>query len=248
MGRHHPQAELAPRDVVTRAIASEMRAAATDHVYLDCTHLTNIDLAVRFPGIFSFCREVGIDLRTDPIPVAPAAHYFMGGIRTDVWGRTTLPGLYACGEAASTGVHGANRLASNSLLETVVFARRAVDSIRRGDREPAPPSDPVISLAGPAGVLPRAELQSLLWSAGGITRSEEGLLEGISLLDSATSRRTARGLEDLEERSLSTVGRLILEAALRRTESRGAHYRLDYPDRDDARWSVRQSFCKAPSA
>ncbi|MFQ5380887.1 MAG: L-aspartate oxidase [Dehalococcoidia bacterium] len=248
MSRHHSQAELAPRDVVTRAIASEMQAAGSDHVLLDCTHLTNIDLAVRFPGIFAFCLEAGIDLRKEPIPVAPAAHYFMGGIRTDIWGRTTLPGLYACGEAASTGVHGANRLASNSLLETVVFARRAVKSIGRGDSEPAPASDNTIELALPQLDLSRPKLQALMWTRGGITRSGDTLRAGIvELEEGGTSDRrpSAPPPQGLEERNLALTGRLMLEAALRRTESRGAHYRLDFPERDDRHWRVRLSFRKA---
>ena len=125
MDRYHPARELAPRDVVTRAIHSEMAATGANHVYLDMTHLNADYITQRFPRIYRTCKELGIDITAEPIPVSPAAHYIMGGVRTDLWGATTVPGLFAAGETACTGVHGANRLASNSLLEGLVYGERA---------------------------------------------------------------------------------------------------------------------------
>ena len=131
MADYHPQRDLAPRDVVARAIVEQMARGGSDHVDLDVTHLPAEKVSVRFPQIYRFCLEHGLDITKQPIPVSPAAHYMMGGVRTNTWGETNLRGLYACGEVACTGVHGANRLASNSLLETVVFAKRAVDRTRQ---------------------------------------------------------------------------------------------------------------------
>jgi len=143
MTRYHALGDLAPRDIVARAMVAEMRAEmraeGTRRVSLDCTGLKSVDLAARFPAIFAFLSEAGIDMRKDPIPVSPAAHYLMGGVRTDIHGRTTLPGLYACGEVACTGVHGANRLASNSLMETVVFGKRVVEHIETAGAAVHPP-------------------------------------------------------------------------------------------------------------
>ena len=245
MKRYHPEAELAPRDIVSRAIASEMSAAASDHVYLDCSHITEINLPVRFPTISSFCLEAGIDIRERAIPVAPAAHYFMGGVQTDVWGRTNVPGLYSCGESASTGLHGANRLASNSLIETVVFARRVAQSIVAGDGDAGDDPGVAISITRPEGCLPRADLQSLLWTHGSITRNGAGLKRVIQDLDAAPAAPpNAHTKSEYEDRSLSLVARLMLEAALRRTESRGAHFRSDHPDRDDGRWQRQMVLAK----
>ncbi|MBI2765374.1 MAG: L-aspartate oxidase [Chloroflexi bacterium] len=237
MPRYHPLADLAPRDVVARAIVREMRAAGTDHVTLDCS-AAKVELDKRFPGIFAFCLGAGIDIRTTPIPIAPAAHYYMGGVRTDTRGRTTVQGLYACGEAACTGVHGANRLASNSLLETVVFGKRVVEHIRSGDGGAADPSPEVLGVGRPFGELDAGRLRALMWEYAGIERTGAGLSLALAELESASEapHRT---------REMTTVAALLVRAALARTESRGAHYRRDFPQRDDSRWQRRQVFRRA---
>jgi L-aspartate oxidase len=249
MPRYHPDADLAPRDVVARAIVAEMRAGG--HVTLDCTSIGGVDLAARFPGIFSYCIRLGVDMRTEPIPVAPAAHYMMGGIRTDIWGRTTLPGLYACGECACTGVHGANRLASNSLMETVVFGKRVVEHMVSGEGGAAPTSEDRIALAATGGgTLGREAIQSLMWDACGIERSGDALAAALAAIetgngvgppgvDGAESRRAVE-----ERRGMTELARLMMTAALRREESRGGHYRSDFPEPDDARWRRHQVFCR----
>ena len=246
MPRYHALADLAPRDIVARAMVSEMRAAGSDHVWLDCTALDGVDPIERFPGIAAFCGERGIDLRRDPVPVAPAAHYLMGGVRTDEWGRTTVPGLYACGESAATGVHGANRLASNSLLETVVFAKRAVEHMARGTggaMAPTPDSTPF----DPSGGAPRehAGVQRLLWEHAGIERTGEGLRAGLETVRSWPATEVEPSREGHERRWLAVLAELLLTAALTREESRGAHFRTDFPERDDALWARRQVFHRA---
>ena len=243
MPRYHELADLAPRDVVARAMVTEMRTAGSDHVWLDCTALGGVDPIKRFPGIAAFCRERGIDLRRDPVPVAPAAHYLMGGVRTDSWGRTTVAGLYACGESAATGVHGANRLASNSLLETVVFAKRAVEHIAGGEggsAAPCPDSTPY----APAGGAPpdHAAVQALLWEHAGIERSVEGLSAGLQGVASWADTEPEHSREGYERRWLGVFAELLLTAALTREESRGAHFRTDFPERDDVGWAHRQVF------
>ncbi|MFN8558172.1 MAG: L-aspartate oxidase [Dehalococcoidia bacterium] len=229
-----PRAELAPRDVVARAIVAEMARTGADHVDLDLTTLPADYVTARFPQIARFCAEHGLDIARQPIPVSPAAHYTMGGVRTNTWGETTLPGLYAAGEAACTGVHGANRLASNSLLETVVFAKRVVERMRGAtgpgptptpDAMTLPPSAPAES--GPPDL---AALQTLMWEKVGIVRDGAGL---------DLARRTFAGWQAAmpspcdraghELANLVLLGRLAAEAAYRREESRGAHYRTDYP-------------------
>ncbi|MCA9830866.1 MAG: L-aspartate oxidase [Dehalococcoidia bacterium] len=249
MPRYHKLADLAPRDVVARAIVREMRAASADHVVLDCTGLHGMDVAARFPGIYSYCHGQGIDMRTTPIPVAPAAHYMMGGIRTDTMGRTTVAGLYACGECACTGVHGANRLASNSLMETVVFGKRVAEDLARGETPPAPQTaDAIVApevLDGAAG--DHTTIRSLMWDAVGIERDGTRLRAALERL-SATAPETginddARTRRDVEERrGMSSLARLMTRAALQREESRGGHYRRDFPETDDLRWKRHQVF------
>lgn len=231
MAAYHPQADLGPRDVVAKAIYLEMERSGSDHVSLDATSLGK-RWPERFPTIFAACLEAGIDPRREPIPVAPAAHFFDGGIRTDLHGRTDLPGLWAVGEAAAAGLHGANRLASNSLLEGLVFGRRAARDIagallrEPGNRRPLPDDGD----AKPPPV-ERTALQDLMWRRVGILRDEEGLLlaaAGIARLPHGTNT----GTDAWENMNLACLGGLLAEAARRRRESRGNHQRSDYPAPD----------------
>jgi L-aspartate oxidase len=251
MERYHPQLELAPRDVVARAIAREGMSpdpAETWPVYLDMRHVTEIDLVERFPGISRFLAGLGLSLRHDQIPVRPAAHYLMGGVRTDLDGRTTLKGLYAAGEVACTGVHGANRLASNSLLEGLVFGARAAKAIL-ADGLTAPGSVSELVVSGERAMSPEnadnvqlsqmvTELRAAMFRCAGLLRDEASLQEGFAALEPLTgyleeSAQAEPTRERFEAQALVSVSRSILSAALARTESRGAHYRNDFPKRDD---------------
>ena len=253
MERYHPLLELAPRDVVARAIAREGMNGTGDlqtqprPVYLDMRHIRNIDTSARFPGISAFLAQYGLDLRRDLIPVRPAAHYLMGGIRTDLGGRTSLGGLYAAGEVACTGVHGANRLASNSLLEGLVFGARAAQSMlsdslplmapESAEARPNPKPLHVEESRRVEGLI--ATLQSAMWANAGLLRQGSLLHDGLvahaafetGLAEIAASGRTSRRLA--EAQALGRVAHSILVSAMARTESRGAHYRNDFPHRDD---------------
>lgn len=240
MERYHPMLELAPRDVVARAITREglsENAGESLPVYLDMRHVTGTNLAERFPGISAFLAKQGLALATDLIPVRPAAHYWMGGVRTDLNGCTTLPGLYAAGETACTGVHGANRLASNSLLEGLVFGARAARAMLE---EPAAtaqiPAPIVLEKATSQPARSVREIRSLLWLHAGLLRSEESMRQGEDALQSmGVEKSTPAGSRaELEAASMLLLGRAILHSALARTESRGAHFRSDFPQRDDA--------------
>ncbi|NYF10941.1 L-aspartate oxidase [Leifsonia sp. AK011] len=228
----HPDGELAPRDVVARGIAAQMAKQGGAPVLLDATALGAEYLETRFPGITRVTREHGFDWATEPIPVTPAAHYWMGGIRTDVDGRTSIPGLFAVGEATCTGVHGANRLASNSLLESLVFAWRASDALDI-DAEPAAAGRPsslafVTSLpVGETTPVDRGELQSLMWSLVGLERSLDSLRAAREQL--TAWRVDGDSVDAGEVRNLLDLARIIVHAALVREESRGAHDRLDFP-------------------
>lgn len=237
MPEYDERAELAPRDIVARAIHTEMARSRTDRVYLDVTHLPAERVSARFPQIYRYCLEHGLDITKEPVPVSPAAHYMMGGVRTNVWGETTVPGLYACGECACTGVHGANRLASNSLLETVVFAKRVVDRTLAVGDEPvaAAPTPDAISLRASelveAPSLSRGAIQALMWELVGIVRDGEPLSRACATLSAWHASLPAPADRSGHElANLVLCGRLASEAALLREESRGAHYRLDFPD------------------
>jgi L-aspartate oxidase len=236
MPEYDERAELAPRDVVARAIHSELARSGAGEVYLDVTHLAAERVSARFPQIYRYCLDHGLDITAEPIPVSPAAHYMMGGVRTNVWGETNVPGLYACGECACTGVHGANRLASNSLLETVVFARRAVERAIAAGRLPAgaPRASAAVALPAPlpaeAGAPDRAELQDLMWEQVGIVRDGETLARACATLAAwEAALPPPAGRPGHELANLLLCGRLTAEAALLREESRGAHYRRDFP-------------------
>jgi L-aspartate oxidase len=246
MTRYHERAELAPRDIVSRSIVAEMERTGTKTVYLDMTELDARYLIDRFPKIYSTCLRYGLDITSDLVPVAPAAHYCMGGVRTDLDGRTSLQGLYAAGEVACTGVHGANRLASNSLLEGLVFGARAGRAaIEDGARQspcvhqdasgeadtgggPDVPRQP-----GDIALAVRKRVRRLMWERVGILRSRESV------------RRALREFEQISKaplghasRNFLTVATLTARAALWREESRGAHFRIDFPTRDDQNWQV----------
>ena len=241
MERYHPLKELAPRDVVARAIVSEMTATGSPHVLLDLSHRVHGFVSGRFPRIYQTCLRYGLDLERQPAPVAPAAHYAMGGVRTDLDGRTSIPRLYAAGEVACTGVHGANRLASNSLLEGVVFGVRAARAMLEqssgshqlpftvpADPSPAPGTEPF----GPV------EVQTLAWRDCGIVRDAAGLTEACHRLQAAAPTPEARNLH--------AAALLIARCALAREESRGAHFRTDYPEKRDP--LARHSIVKKDSA
>ena len=235
-----PDAELAPRDVVARGIVAEMKKTGSDHVFLDVTHLNPRKVTARFPHIYRFCYVNGMDITRVQIPVAPAAHYMMGGVKTNTWGETNIAGLFASGEVASTGVHGANRLASNSLLEVVVFAKRIVERVKEKNETPTSAGrqdQPLPHRESSSGVLPLslARLQNLMWDKVGIVRCGEDLEQAASVLASwqeKLAEPTDRPSYELANLVLS--GRLMAEAALIREESRGAHYRSDFPEHSDA--------------
>ena len=237
----HPDAELAPRDVVARGIAMQMAAQGGRPVLLDATRLGAEFLRTRFPTIDAACRSRGLDWAHEPIPVTPAAHYWMGGVRTDVWGRTSIPGLFAVGEVACTGVHGANRLASNSLLESLVFAWRCAhlitgDEVLNGIEQtwPAWTDDDdtvrILEQDSPQGsvAVDRPTLQKMMWHAVGIERTGMTLQNAAATLAGWCS--TGDDVDALETANLLAIARVMVAGALERRESRGAHYRDDYPE------------------
>ncbi|MER6712892.1 L-aspartate oxidase [Streptomyces sp. NPDC000877] len=245
----HELAELAPRDIVAKAILRRMQEQDAEHMYLDARHFGADMWEHRFPTILAACRAHGIDPVTEPIPVAPAAHYASGGVRTDSHGRTTVPGLYACGEVACTGVHGANRLASNSLLEGLVYAERIAADIAAGGlhaRVPQPlphPETPEHPLQTPEA---RFTIQRIMTNGAGVLRSAESLSQAADRLQQlhtdardalAENGKTAEpGVDTWEATNLLCVARVLVAAALLREETRGCHWREDRPERDDTTW------------
>lgn len=256
MTKYDPAGDLAPRDVVARGIEREAEATG-EGIFLTLAHLDAAHTRARFPTIAAICAEEGIDIATDPIPVGPAAHYLMGGIDTDEWGRTSVPGLFAAGETACTGVHGANRLASNSLLEGLVFGARAGEAMQQPPA-PAPlkadrvwasrmTSDSAESRSHARAKSEGLDLQgvrALMWRNAGLFRTRERLGVATAELDAAYERLRRRAVEAQGDQdfwrhyNLVTVARLIARAALRREESRGGHFREDFPTRDDLHWKV----------
>ena len=238
--RQLPGGSLATRDVVARAIVAEMRRSGRECVYLDATARDPEETRRRFPNISRYCAGLGLDITRQPIPVAPAAHYLCGGVHTDVDGRTDLPGLYAIGEVAHTGFHGANRLASNSLLEAVVVAGRAVQAAEGEDRmSKAPRPD---FRAPPGGDGPPAcageRLGRIMLEEVGITRTDAGLRRACEALDELDREISPGGLDPatVDQRNRLDVARLVAHSARRRRESRGVHYNEDHPERDDRSW------------
>lgn len=244
MHKYHEKKELAPRDIVTRAIFNEMQEQKLGHVFLDSTHLEKEKLQKRFPNITRICEENGIDISKDFIPVSPAAHYSMGGIKTDVEGKTSIRGLYAIGEVASTGLHGANRLASNSLLECVVCAHELANYLTFANLTPPKQIDESVKkivdkytqeidlIEYDIDAL-KKELQDIMWNHVGILRDEKSLLIAEEKLQKLKMKFTTSekcfDKWEYEFRNMLTVAQLVIDSALNRRESRGAHYRKDYP-------------------
>ncbi len=239
MPDYTPEAELAPRDVVARSIMYEMQKTSSDRVFLDVTHIPPHRVTTRFPNIYRFCLDHGLDICKGLIPVAPAAHYFMGGVKVNIWGETNISGLFAAGETACTGVHGANRLASNSLLEVVVFSKRIIEKTREATTDIATsvssqPDCYHLPQRKKSRAVPKlniTNLQSLMWDKVGIVRSGEGLARAVDILSAwqqSLSQATDRPSYELSNMVLNA--RLMSEAALLREESRGAHFRTDFPE------------------
>ncbi|OLC96474.1 MAG: L-aspartate oxidase [Acidobacteria bacterium 13_1_40CM_4_58_4] len=258
MKRYNEAQELAPRDVVARAIVSEMQRTQSTHVYLDMTKKSAEFLRKRFPRIYETCLSYGLDLASDLAPVCPAAHYVMGGVRTDLAGRTSLLGLYAAGETAATGVHGANRLASNSLLEGLVFGARAGQAMMKdapaGKRQPgalpgSPAPMPDNSSSTPKEAMKnsgkpstecvmRKKIQDVMWREVGIMRSGKELADAIKQLEAMELPKSEKpGRSGHELRNLHTLALVIARAARAREESRGSHYRSDFAYRNDEDFS-----------
>jgi L-aspartate oxidase len=254
MKRYHEAQELAARDIVARAIVSEMHRTESKHVFLDMTKMSEEFLKKRFPRIYETCAGYGLDLATDMAPVCPAAHYMMGGVKTDLWGRTSLAGLYAAGETAATGVHGANRLASNSLLEGLVFGARAGQAMikdaptgkRSGAALPGNPAPLPGNSSAPQKDSPKAaskptaacatltKIRDVMWREVGILRSGKELTDAIKQLQALELPKSEKpGRDGHELRNLQALALLIARSGLARQESRGSHYRSDFPFRND---------------
>ena len=239
MSEYHEKGDLAPRDVVARSILNEMKKNRTDRVYLDVTGLPHNIITTRFPHIYRFCLDHGLDITRAQIPVAPAAHYMIGGVKTNHWGETNVIGLFATGEVACTRVHGANRLASNSLLEAIVFSRRIIErtknKVKEKDSGKQKIKDMQLSLSQrpTPRILPTSSLtmlQQLLWDKAGIIRDKEGLNQAAGTLAGwQNSLPMPTDQPSYEIHNLVLTGRLLTEAAFIREESRGAHYRSDFP-------------------
>ncbi len=250
MKRYHEKGELAPRDIVARAIDSELKRTGDECVYLDVTHLGKAFLERRFPTIFNKCESIGIDISREPIPVVPSAHYFCGGVVTDEFGRTDIEHLYACGEVAMTGMHGANRLASNSLLEAVAFAKYAAEDLGRiYEKIVYPPDVPPWDESGVFDTdewviisHDRQTLTRLMWDYVGIVRSDNRLRKAAVRCQVMSHdiidfyRKNPVRADVIELRNIAIASQLLIYSARLRKESRGLHYNADYPKRDDENW------------
>ena len=234
MERYDERLELAPRDIVSRSIVSEMRRTGSRTVFLDMTALDADFLHARFPKIYETCKVFGLDIATDLLPVSPASHYFMGGIRTDLWGRTSVSGLYAAGEVACTGVHGANRLASNSLLEGLVFGARAGEAASADSNKSRVPGPSVrfddagsrsLGLGTQLSTAVRKRVKRVMWERVGILRDAASLRRAISEFEQISTANLS-----VSSRNFVTLASLVARAALWREESRGGHFRIDFPE------------------
>lgn len=255
MPQYDPRAELAPRDVVSQAIVAQMERTRHPNVYLDLKHLDPQMVRSRFPGMTAICAEFGLDLTRDPIPVRPGAHYMIGGVTVDMQGRTTLPGLWAAGEVTSSGLHGANRLASNSLLEGLVFGAHAGAGASQQARE-MPDTFHALPLANaplPEAAEPldlediRNSLRSLMWRAAGVRRHAAALQEACETIDRWCRYVLWRQFQEpagWQLQNMLVVARLMVQAALEREESRGVHLRTDFPATDNARWKRHLAYCR----
>jgi L-aspartate oxidase len=250
MKRHNEAQELAPHDIVARAIVSEMHRTNSEHVYLDMTAKPEGFVEKRFPRIYATCMSYGVDLARDVAPVCPAAHYMMGGVKTDLWGRTSLPGLYAAGETATTGVHGANRLASNSLLEGLVFGARSGQAMMKDapvkkKHAAGLPGSIAPNPSAPADTKPRnnakhpqvaaiTKIRDIMWRLVGILRSGKELTSALDQLQSLELPKAEKcDRAQCEVRNMHALALVMAKSALARRESRGSHYRSDFPYRDD---------------
>jgi len=253
MPDYDPRGELAPRDIVSRAIVTQMEKTRHPNVYLDLSHLDPQMVRNRFPGIAASCAEFGIDITKDWIPVRPGAHYMIGGVTVDLKGRTTLPGLWAAGEVTSSGLHGANRLASNSLLEGLVYGAHAGDGASKAAAEMSdhfqavPLTNPRVPELTESLDLAdiRNSLKSLMWRAAGVRRDRDGLEEAADNIARWCSYVLPRQFPDpqgWELQNMLTVARVVISAALQREETRGVHLRIDFPQVDNAHWKRRITF------
>jgi L-aspartate oxidase len=253
MPDYDPRAELAPRDVVSQAIVAQMEKTRHPNVYLDLSHLPADRVRSRFPGIAAICAKFDLDITRDWIPVRPGAHYMIGGVTVDLHGRSTLPGLWAAGEVTSSGLHGANRLASNSLLEGLVYGAHAGEGASReartigDDYHALPLANPVVEASGePLDVADiRNSLKSLMWHSAGIRRDQARLSEAAETIDHWCRYVLVRQFADpvgWELQNMLTVARVMIAAALAREETRGVHLRIDFPELDDANWNRHLSF------
>ncbi|MBP7230496.1 MAG: L-aspartate oxidase [Syntrophaceae bacterium] len=249
MEKYHPMKSLAPRDVVAKAIDNEIKQSGNEYVLLDITHHTRAYLMDRFPNIYNKCMEYGIDMAVQPIPIAPAAHYICGGVAVDHCGKTSMDNLFACGEVSCTGLHGANRLASNSLLEALVYAHRVYTKISKSfrltelNKMPIRPWDPGDASESDESIVVTNnwdEIRRCMWNYVGIVRSDKRLARALRRIEMIQKEideyywnyRVTKDL--IELRNITTVAKLIVQSALARKESRGLHYTIDYPETNDA--------------
>ncbi|MEE8637949.1 MAG: L-aspartate oxidase [Candidatus Margulisiibacteriota bacterium] len=254
MQKYNVKGELAPRDIVSRAIFQEMKQTKADHVSLSLAKLDHEKIRKRFPVIYKTCLERGLDITKDNIPVAPSAHYSMGGIKTNIHGKTNIPDLYAAGECASLGIHGANRLASNSLLDGLVFGHRAALAAKSEAKELSK-IDVASELKHPISCVRRVEIQqnklaikTTMWREVGIVRSQETLNRAAEKIEGVEKKLDYIPFtkDEIELKNLTQAARLIIQAALDRRESRGAHFRTDFPKPDDKQWKKHLIYKSSP--